>query len=72
MSKEEGIRRMKTIGQLFTLTGIAVPVMSVVVGNLGGRTVWELFLYTFSVWTLMLLAGAAMWIVAYIKEGYLQ
>jgi hypothetical protein len=72
MSKEEGLRRMKAIGQLFTLTGIAVPVISIVVGNLGGGVVLELFIYTFPVWTLMLLAGAAMWVVAYIKEGYLQ
>jgi hypothetical protein len=70
MSKEEGVRRMKTIGQLFTLTGVAVPVMSTVVLNLGGRAVWELFIYTFPLWILMLLAGAVMWVVAYIKEGY--
>ncbi len=72
MSKEESIRRMKTIGQLFTLTAIAVPLMSIVIAALGGPYPLELCLLTLPLWILMLLAGVVMWIVAYIKEGSLQ
>jgi hypothetical protein len=70
MSKEEGIRRMKTIGQLFTLTGVAVPLMSMVIAVLGGWYPLQLCLLTLPLWILMLLSGAVMWVVAYIKEGY--
>jgi hypothetical protein len=72
MSKEEGIRRMKVMGQLFTVTGIAVPLMSFVIWQLGGRAAWELCIFTLPLWALMFVAGAAMWVTAYIKEGYLE
>jgi len=72
MSKEEGIRRMKAIGQLFTATGIAVPVLSFAIWQLGGRAPLELYVFTLPFWALLLVVGVILWVTAYIKEGYLE
>lgn len=72
MSREEGIRRMKDVGIWFTITGVSVPVLLFVLGQLGNRLMLEAFLFTSPFWVLMLIAGIVLWVTAFIKEGYAE
>lgn len=73
VGKEEGNRRMMQAGKLLAITGFAGPVLSVLVWKLSGNEAcWELVVLTWPLWTLSFIAGLAIWIAGFIKEGYSQ
>lgn len=70
MGKTEGNQRIKQIGKLLAITGIAGPVLFLLTWQLSG--VADLFMLTLPLWGLSLIAGVAMWIIGFIKDGYSQ
>ena len=71
MGREEGNRRMKQIGKLLAITGLAGPVLFLFTWKLEPH-MSDLFVLTLPLWGLSFIAGIAMWIIGFIKDGYSQ
>ena len=71
VSRDEGNRRMMQIGKLLAITGFAGPVLFLFTWKLEPH-MSDLFVLTLPLCGISLVAGIALWIAGFIKDGYSQ